>query len=114
MITIQEAREKTASSQEAMSILIEAIGTHIDSAARNNVRKIVLDDCFSLPEFKPEQNSYSYLNFGSPMIRAIQTALQPYGFVIVMERIEHTVGGGFKSMDEESREEVWQHYVIKW
>ena len=114
MITITEAREKTAKSAAALAALIESIGVQIEKAASNNKRKIVLDDCFNLPEFKPEVKSYFYLDMGSPRIRAIQDAMKPYGFKIEMERIEHTVGGGFKSMDEESRQEIWQHYVIKW
>jgi hypothetical protein len=114
MITITEARAKTNSSSAALAVLIESIGVQIEKAANNNKSMIVLDDCINLPEFLPEINGYFHLDMGSLRILNIQAALKPYGFQIVMEKIQHTVGGGFKGTGEKSKEEVWQHYVIRW
>lgn len=114
MITAQEARELVEQSEASMTRRMDQIGEKIVEAAKLGKRELWLTS--ALPyhkEFEVVEISYRNPEF-TPLQRLIEKELKRQGFTMKIENRETTIGGGFKSMDVESKIEMRPYIRVTW
>lgn len=114
MITAQEARELVEQSETSMARRMDQIGEKIVEAAKLGKRELWLTD--ALPyhkEFETVEISYRNPEF-TPLQRLIEAELKKLGYSMKIIQREVTIGGGFKSMDVESKIEMRPYIRVTW
>ena len=114
MINAREARELVEQSLVVMEKRLNQIGEKIKEAATLGKREIWLTT--ALPyhkEFEVEYQPYRSAEF-TPLQRLIEKELKRLGYEMKIELRETKIGGGFKSLDGESKIEMHPYIKVSW
>ena len=114
MINARQARELVEQSEASMTRRLEQIGEKITEAAKLGKRELWLSS--ALPyhkEFEVEKKPFYPAEF-TPLQRLIEQELKRLGFVMKIEDRETKIGGGFKSMDTETKIEMCPYIRVTW
>lgn len=114
MINAREALELVEQSETSMTRRMDQIGEKIVEAAKLGKRELWLTS--ALPyhkEFEVVEISYRNPEF-TPLQRLIEAELKKLGYSMKIIQREVTIGGGFKSMDVESKIEMRPYIRVTW
>jgi hypothetical protein len=114
MITAKEARELVEQSDASVKRRLDRISALIRAEASLGRREVLLKDYIYHEDWmKVEKNPYRDPEF-TPVQRLVKTELEKVGFTVDIHGYPITIGGGFKSMDDETREGTGYAIRVRW
>lgn len=113
MITAKEARELVEQSEVSMTRRLNQVGEKITEAAKLGKRELWLIDALPYNKEFAVEDYYGHIDF-TPLQRLIEAELKKLGYSMKIIQRETQIGGGFKSMDVETKIEMRPYIRVSW
>ena len=114
MINATQACALADASDNVINKVLEQIGKKIEAAALLGKRELDLESAMNYDKrFEPKEVAFHNPEL-TPWQRLVAARLKKEGFQVDTQHKTVKIGGGFKSMDEESREESKPFIRVCW
>jgi hypothetical protein len=112
MISAYDANELVKQSELVVSRNLQYIDEKIKAKAIEGKRYLNLDE-LSDDIFASKKDRW-HAPMLTPLLLVYYRKITEHGYMVKYVEETHTIGGGFKSMDDEATEEVWWHLRVSW